>query len=66
MVIQSNMSPIAIVEVWGETKLVFTKYKVPLIKQTLEKLVDIETLPLLLKELNSIVGSSNDTCIDGG
>lgn len=66
MVIQSNMSPNAIVEVWGETELVFTKYKVPLIKQTLEKLVDIETLPSLLKELNSIVGSSNVTCIDGG
>lgn len=56
MVIQSNMSPIAIVDVWGDTADVFKKYNVPLTKQSLEILVGTELLPSLLQELNSVVG----------
>ncbi|MGM8216570.1 hypothetical protein ACLIA0_13460 [Bacillaceae bacterium W0354] len=66
MVIQSNMSPGAIVEVWAETKDVFNKYNIPLTEQTLATIVENELLPLLLKELNSVVGSSTATCIEGG
>ncbi|GAE31991.1 MULTISPECIES: hypothetical protein [Halalkalibacter] len=66
MVIQSNMSPEAIVDVWGETKEVFKKYNVPLTKQTLKTLVGSERLYSLLQELNSVIGSSTATCIEGG
>lgn len=66
MVIQSNMSSEAIVNVWGETADVFKKYDVPLTKQSLETLVRNELLPSLLQELNSVVGSSTATCIEGG
>lgn len=66
MVIQSNMSPEAIVDVWGNTADIFKKYKVPLTKQSLEILVENELLPILLQELNSIIGSSTVTCIEGG
>ncbi|MBM4764600.1 hypothetical protein [Bacillus sp. B15-48] len=66
MVIQSNMSSNAIIEVWGETEDVFKKYNVPRTSQTLETLVESELLPFLLKDLNSIVGSSTATCIEGG
>lgn len=66
MVIQSNMSPEAIVDVWKETEGVFQKYNVLITKQTLETLVENELLILLLHELNSVVGSSTATCIEGG
>jgi hypothetical protein len=66
MVIQSNMSPEAIVDVWRDTADVFKKHNVPLTKQSLETLVESEHLPSLLQELNSIVGSSTATCIEGG
>lgn len=66
MVIQSNMSPNAIVEVWAETKDVFNKHNIPLTKQTLETLVEKELLSSILQELNSTVGSSTATCIEGG
>lgn len=66
MVIQANMSPRAIVDVWENTAVVFTKYNIPLVNQSLEKLVNNDLLILLLQELNSIVGSSTATCIEGG
>ncbi len=66
MVIQSNMSPEAIVDVWEETADVFTRYNVPLTKQSLETLIGNELLPSILQELNSTVGSSTATCIEGG
>lgn len=66
MVIQSNMSPKAIVDIWGRTADVFKKYNVPLTKQSLETLVEKEPLISLLQELNSVVGSSNATCVEGG
>jgi hypothetical protein len=66
MVIQLNMSIDAIIEVWGETEQVFKKYNLPRTKQTLETLVERELLPGLLQELNSVVGSSTATCIEGG
>lgn len=66
MVIQSNMSPGAIVDVWEDTAAVLKKYNVPITKQSLEKLVESDILTSLLQELNSIVGSSNATCIEGG
>ncbi len=66
MVIQSNMSPGAIVAVWEDTANVFKKYNVPIIKQSLETLVGSDILTSLLQELNFIVGSSSATCIEGG
>ncbi|WP_251555081.1 hypothetical protein [Neobacillus muris] len=66
MVIQSNMTPEAIVDVWGDTANIFEKYNVPLTKQPLESIVENELLILLLQELNSVVGSSTSTCIEGG
>lgn len=65
MVIQSNMTPKAITKVWGETLAVFRRYNVPITEKTLQELVDDNLLPLLV-ELNNVVGSSNETCIDGG
>lgn len=66
MVIQPNMSSEAIVEVWKVTEDIFKKYHIPLSIQTLEKLVEEEQLITLLQELNSAVGSSTATCIEGG
>jgi hypothetical protein len=66
MVIQSNMSPKVIAEVWGVTEDIFKKYHIPLSKQTLETLVEKVQLITLLQELNSAVGSSTATCIEGG
>ena len=66
MVIQSNMSPEAIVDVWENTADVFTKYNIPLVNQSLEKVVNYDLLIVLLQELNSIIGSSTATCIEGG
>lgn len=66
MVIQANMTSVAIVEVWEVTANIFKKYNIPLTKQTLEELVERELLTSLLQELNSAVGSSTSTCIEGG
>lgn len=66
MVIQSNMSPKAIVEVWENTAVVFKKYHVPITEKTLESLIENDILDTLLKELNNTVGSSTATCIEGG
>lgn len=66
MVIQSNMSPKAIVGVWRETVEVFNKYQIPFIEKTLESLLEEEQLVSLLEELNATVGSSTLTCVEGG
>lgn len=66
MVIQLNMSPNAIVEVWGETEDIFIKYNIPLTNQALETLVETDISYSLLKELNSVVGSTTATCVEGG
>jgi hypothetical protein len=66
MVIQSNMSPKAIVEVWENTAPIFMKFNVPLIDKKLESIIEFEKLPNLLFELNNTVGSSTTTCIEGG
>ncbi len=67
VVIQSNMSPLAIVEIWESTEEVFKKYSIPLTtKQTIEEFVTDKRLGSLLEELNSVVGSSSSTCIEGG
>ncbi|WP_409271900.1 hypothetical protein V1499_19765 [Neobacillus sp. SCS-31] len=66
MVIQTNMSPVGIVNVWGVTASIFKKYNIPLTKHRLEEIVEGEDLSTLLKELNSTVGSSSSTCIEGG
>jgi hypothetical protein len=66
MVIQSNMSPKAIVEVWEDTVDIFKKYHVPLIEKNIEAIVEADVRTLLLQELNAIVGSSTSTCIEGG
>lgn len=66
MVIQANMSPKAIVDVWVETKDVFKKYDIPISELALEALADENTLPELLMELNKAAGSSSMTCTAGG
>jgi hypothetical protein len=66
MVIQSNMSSKAIVEVWENTVDTFIKYNVTISEKTLDTLVHDSILPALLSELNFVVGSSSATCIGGG
>jgi hypothetical protein len=66
MVIQPNMSPIAITEIWSNAKVILDKYKVPISEKPLESIVDSHVLDSLLKELNIIVGSSSATCLEGG
>jgi hypothetical protein len=66
MVIQTNMSPKAIVEVWGITAPIFTEYNVPLTNKTLESIVESVILPNLLTKLNAAVKSSTATCVEGG
>ncbi|MCM3669004.1 hypothetical protein M3181_08315 [Mesobacillus maritimus] len=66
MVIQANMAPKSIVAVWEETAVVFKKYKIPLTEQSLRTLVESDALSSLLEELNSVVGSTNLTCVEGG
>ncbi len=66
VVIQLNMSPKAIIEVWGNTVDVFKKHNIPLAEKNLETLVEADALTPLLQELNAIVGSSTATCIEGG
>jgi len=66
MVIQANMSPKAIAEVWEVTAGIFNKHNIPLTSQALEVLLQEEQLASLLQELNAAVGSSTATCIEGG
>lgn len=66
MVIQSNMSPKAIVEVWEITASIFAKFNVPITDKTIESTSDSMILPDLLIELNAAVGSSAATCVEGG
>ncbi|WP_043931758.1 hypothetical protein [Bacillus sp. EB01] len=66
MVIQATMSPHAIAEIWENTADIFKKHKIPLSKLALKELLEGEQLTLLLEELNSAVGSSTATCIEGG
>lgn len=66
MVIQANMSSKAIVEIWGNTKPVFEKYGIDLSENRLETVIESDDLSSLLKELNEVVGSSVETCIEGG
>lgn len=66
MVIQGNMSPKAIVEVWEVTEDILKKLNIPLTRQTIETLVEEEQLNSILQELNAAIGSSTATCIEGG
>ena len=66
MVIQSNMSSKSIVEVWENTVDTFMKFNVPISRNPLEAIVPESVLPALVTELNTVVGSSNATCIEGG
>ncbi len=66
MVIQPNMSPKAIVEIWEVTATIFSKHNVPLTERPMETFIAAESLANLLIELNNIVGSTTTTCIEGG
>lgn len=66
MVIQANMSPKAIVEIWKETEGIFKKHNIPLTEKTLETLIGSDSLIILLMELNEKIGSSTTTCVGGG
>ncbi|RSD28411.1 hypothetical protein [Mesobacillus subterraneus] len=66
MVIQSNMTPEAIVQIWGDTADVFIKHNILIVNKPLETLVESDILPAILDELNATVGSSSGTCVEGG
>lgn len=66
MVIQANMPVKAIVEVWEDTRAVFEKYNVPISSNPLEAIFTEKDLNQLLFELNAAVGSSIETCVEGG
>jgi hypothetical protein len=66
LVIQSDMSPKAIVQIWGNTTQVFTGFHVPIVDQKLIEIVHENILTELLSNLNNAIGSSSLTCIDGG
>jgi hypothetical protein len=67
MVIQSNMSPEAIVEVWEFTINIFNKFNISVLSEkTLGNLVTKNILPILLGELNHLVESNGMTCFEGG
>jgi hypothetical protein len=66
MVIQSNMSPKAIAEVWELTVTIFEKYNIPLSEIAMEIFIDADIVTNLLFDLNNRVGSSATTCIAGG
>ncbi|WP_280768038.1 hypothetical protein [Salipaludibacillus daqingensis] len=66
MVIQANMSPKGIVEVWEVTESIFMKYQIPLSHEMIQELVDDKKIDGLLQELNAAVGSSDLTCMEGG
>ncbi|MFC0236187.1 hypothetical protein [Fictibacillus sp. 7GRE50] len=48
------------------TAEIFNKYRIPIINQSLETLVEEQHLSILLEKLNTAVGSSTATCIEGG
>lgn len=66
MVIQGNMNSNAIALYWPETKGVFSNYNIPLSDQRLDSVVRVEVLADLLKALNEVIGSSEETCTGGG
>ncbi|OZM56807.1 hypothetical protein CIB95_10680 [Lottiidibacillus patelloidae] len=60
------MTSQAIIEVWGDTKEVFEQFGIAINSKQLQTLVSGEKLQKLLKALNDKVGSSSNTCIEGG
>ncbi|MEQ6378123.1 hypothetical protein RZN22_15580 [Bacillaceae bacterium S4-13-58] len=66
MVIQANMSTKAIVGIWENTIEIFKQYQIPLGNEPLESFMEQDALEELLAELNDAVGSSSDTCVNGG
>lgn len=65
MVIHSNMSSKAIIEIWGNTLDVFKHYSVPISGNPLNQLVHEESLPQLLKDLNQAIGSPVSASLEG-
>lgn len=66
MVIQSNMSAKLVVQTWQETSDIFIKYNIPIVDQAINEVVEPKLLKELLTELNTQVGSSSLTCVEGG
>lgn len=66
MVIQSNMSPKSIVDVWSDTGEVFKRFGVVISEEPLIRLAEEGLLAELLMELNKAAGSSDVTCVAGG
>ncbi|PLT32051.1 hypothetical protein [Bacillus sp. V5-8f] len=54
MLIKSNKSPKEIVGVWHLTTAVFKKRNIPLVDEPLEKLVNADMLPFVLRDLNKV------------
>jgi hypothetical protein len=67
MVIQGNMTVCDVVRTWAETKRVFDNYGISSdINRQIKDAVNAGTLPFLLRDLNLAVGSSPETCVEGG
>lgn len=66
MVIQANMSPKGIIDVWPETKDVFDRHNISISNKALENILEGTVLTTIIEELNSVVGSSAITCTEGG
>jgi len=66
MVIEKNMSPKAIVQVWQHTESIFVTFNIPLSDEPLHKLADEKTCAQLIETLNEQIGSSEQTCVPGG
>lgn len=67
MVIQPNMTPQAIVSIWTETTIVFELNGLSVTDNSLSSIIqDDARLHSLLTELNKCIGSTYNTCIEGG
>jgi len=61
MVIQENMSPKSIVQIWPQTKEVFAQYDITLTEKCLADILHQPLLTNVLQQLNEVVKSSAST-----
>jgi hypothetical protein len=67
MVITKEMPVSGIVDIWDETREVFSKYNVPFdSNKALKEHVHGEKLNDMIIDLNQLIGSSTETCTEGG
>ncbi|MBN6192929.1 hypothetical protein JQN58_39315 [Aneurinibacillus sp. BA2021] len=67
MVITQDMPVSGVANSWYETKEVFQKYGIPVdSNKALKEHLKGEQLGSIISELNKVIGSSEETCIEGG